>query len=172
MVSELLGTPAWTGGGPGMMEAASLGAMDAGKPVAGIRIEREAGTKVRSAAQSYLEPEKTAFCKFLSPRKVALVDAGVRKSAEDRTAYVFLPGGLGTMDELFELFTLYQLHKLGTDHPVPVIIVNYEGFYDCLLKFVNTMQGHGTVGEGEYDQMVVKNTNEEVVEYLKEYYKL
>ena len=172
MVSQLLGTPTWTGGGPGMMEAASLGAMDAGKPVAGIRIEREAGTKVRSAAQSYLEPEKTAFCKFLSPRKVALVDAGVRKSADDRTAYVFLPGGLGTMDELFELFTLYQLHKLGTDHPVPVIIVNYEGFYDCLLNFVNTMQGHGTVGEGEYDQMVVKNTNEEVVEYLKEYYKL
>jgi predicted Rossmann-fold nucleotide-binding protein len=122
MVSELLGTPAWTGGGPGMMEAASLGAMDAGKPVAGIRIEREAGTKVRSAAQSYLKPEHAVFCKFLSPRKVALVDAGVRKSANDRTAYVFLPGGLGTMDELFELFTLYQLHKLGTDFPVPVII--------------------------------------------------
>ena len=170
MVSELLGTPTWTGGGPGMMEAASLGAMDAGKAVAGIRIEREAGTKVRSAAQSYLKPEHTVFCKFLSPRKVALVDAGVRKKAEDRTAYVFLPGGLGTMDELFELFTLYQLHKLGTDHPVPVIIVNYDGFYDCLLNFVETMQGHGTVGAGEYDQMVVKNTNEEVVEYLREYY--
>ena len=172
MVSELLGTPTWTGGGPGMMEAASLGAMDAGKAVAGIRIEREAGTKVRSAAQSYLKPEHTVFCKFLSPRKVALVDAGVRKKAEDRTAYVFLPGGLGTMDELFELFTLYQLHKLGTDHPVPVIIVNYDGFYDCLLNFVETMQGHGTVGAGEYDQMVVKNTNEEVVEYLREYYQI
>ena len=140
MVSELLGTPTWTGGGPGMMEAASLGAMDAGKAVAGIRIEREAGTKVRSAAQSYLKPEHTVFCKFLSPRKVALVDAGVRKKAEDRTAYVFPPRRPRTMDELFELFTLHQLHKLGTDHPVPVIIVNYDGFYDCLLNFVETMQ--------------------------------
>lgn len=172
MVAELLGSPTWTGGGPGMMEAASLGAMDAGKAVGGIRIEREAGTKVRSAAQSYLKAECTVFCKFLSPRKVALVDAGVRKSEGDRTAYVFLPGGLGTMDELFELFTLYQLHKLGTDHPVPVIIVNYDGFYDCLLEFIRTMQGHGTVGAGEYDQMVVKNTNEEVLEYLKQYYAL
>jgi uncharacterized protein (TIGR00730 family) len=171
-VSALLGSPTWTGGGPGMMEASTRGAMDAGMPVGGIRIEREAGTKVRSAAQSYLAAEETAFCKFLSPRKVALVDAGVRKRKEDRTAYVFLPGGLGTMDELFELFTLYQLKKLGTDFPVPVIIVNYDGFYDCLLDFIRTMQGHGTVGEGEYDQMVVKNTNEEVVQYLKEYYEL
>jgi hypothetical protein len=51
-----------------------------------------------------------------------------------------------------------------------LLTVNYDGFYDCLLDFVNTMQGHGTVGAGEYDQMVVKNTNEEVVDYLKQYY--
>jgi hypothetical protein len=61
---------------------------------------------------------------------------------------------------------------LGTDFPVPVIIVNYGGFYDCLLDFIKTMEGHGTVGVGEYDQMVVKKTNEEVVEYLREYYKV
>lgn len=81
-----------------MMEAATAGAQSAGRRVAGIRISREAGTTVRSA--SYLPQDSAVVCRFLSSRKVALVDSGVRINESDRTAYIFLPGGLGTMDEV------------------------------------------------------------------------
>jgi hypothetical protein len=49
---------------------------------------------------------------------------------------VFVTGGLGTMDELFELMTLIQLNKIGTKFRVPVILCNYDGFYDGLLTFL------------------------------------
>jgi len=133
-VSKLLGCTTWSGGGPGMMEAASHGALEAGNTVGGIRISREAGTTVLTA--SYLPEDNQVVCKYLSPRKVALVDAGVRLKEEERTAYIFLPGGLGTMDELFELMTLIQLNKIGTSFRMPVILCNYDGFYDGLLTFL------------------------------------
>ena len=172
-LAELLGdVTTWTGGGPGMMEAASLGAKEAGKIVGGIRIAREAGTSVKSTKQSYLDPDKEVYCRYLAPRKVALTDAGVRKTKEDKTAYIFLPGGLGSMDEFFELYTLVQLKKLGSEHKVPIILVNYDGFYDCLLTFIKTMIEQGTVGENDITFITCLNTNDEVVDFLKSFYSL
>ena len=58
--------PPLAGGGPGMMQAATLGAAAAGKPVGGIRIQREAGTSVLTA--SYLPPDSQVVCRYLSSR--------------------------------------------------------------------------------------------------------
>lgn len=168
-VAELLDVTTWSGGGPGMMHAATLGALTAGKPIGGIRIQREAGTTVLSG-KSYLPPEATVFCRFLSPRKVALVDAGVRLQESDTTAYIFLPGGLGTMDEFFELLTLVQLKKLGTTFSVPLILCNYSGVYDGLLHFLDSCERHGTLSNNEISGMFVCNNNEEILDRLATFY--
>ncbi|KAL4458429.1 hypothetical protein ABPG75_013294 [Micractinium tetrahymenae] len=167
-VAALLGCTTWSGGGPGMMEAATLGALEAGKPVAGIRIQREAGTKVLTA--SYLPPGSQVFCRFLSSRKVALVDSGVRMKESDRTAFIFLPGGLGTMDELFEILTLVQLKKLGSKFPVPVILVDYDGFYASLMQFLKACDENGTVGAPELQDLIVAQDNAGVLDVLRQYY--
>jgi len=169
-VSQLLGSTTWSGGGPGMMEAASQGAIEAGKIVGGIRISREAGTTVLTA--SYLPGDNQAICKYMSPRKVALVDAGVRMSEDERTAYIFLPGGLGTMDELFELMTLIQLNKIGTKFRVPVILCNYDGFYDGLLTFLVACEANRTVGAKEMSDILIADSNEQVLDTLADFYKI
>ena len=74
-VATLLGSTTWSGGGPGMMEAATRGALQAGGEVGGIRIQREAGQTVRLVqGEHYLPKGHASFCHYLSPRKVALVD--------------------------------------------------------------------------------------------------
>jgi predicted Rossmann-fold nucleotide-binding protein len=76
------------------------------------------------------------------------------------------------MDEFFELYTLVQLKKLGSEHKVPIILVNYDGFYDCLLTFIKTMIEQGTVGENDITFITCLNTNDEVVDFLKSFYAL
>ncbi len=184
-VAKLLNCTTWTGGGPGMMEAATLGAMDAGHEVAGIRIGREAGTTVRTA--SYLPTDSAVVCRFLSSRKVALVDSGVRMKESDKTAFIFLPGGLGTMDELFEILCLMQLKKLGTRFPVPLVLCNFPsggdgngesggngggGFYDGLLEFTARCVEMKTVGLPELKDVLIAADENEVLDALSEFYEI
>ena len=172
-VAKMLNVTTWSGGGPGMMEAATRGALMANKPVGGIRIEREAGQVVKLVqGEHYLPKGQAAFCKYLSPRKVALVDSAVRETAEDRTAYIFLPGGLGTMDEFFELLTLIQLKKLGTQHKVPLVLCSYDGFYNGLQTFIADCAKNGVVGVNEYSDLKIFETNEEILAFLADFYNI
>lgn len=63
-----------------------------------------------------------------------LVDAAMRHTINDKTAIIGLPGGFGTLDEILEAVTLAQLGQLGTNFPVPILLYNYEGFFDPFLE--------------------------------------
>ncbi len=51
-----------------------------------------------------------------------------------RTAFVALPGGIGTLDETVELMVLQQLNKLGTNYEVPIILMNYQGYWNGFMQ--------------------------------------
>ncbi|PKI66809.1 hypothetical protein CRG98_012815 [Punica granatum] len=151
-IAKLLDCTSWSGAGPGLMDAATKGALEAGKPV---------------ASESYLT------CRFFSARKHGLVDAAVRKSNSDRTAVVALPGGIGTLDEMFEIMALIQLERIGSELPVPFLLMNYDSFYSKLLDFLVDCKSWGTVFEGEVESLwKVCDNNSEALEYLSKFYSL
>ncbi|XRB15971.1 cytokinin riboside 5'-monophosphate phosphoribohydrolase [Pseudoscourfieldia marina] len=171
----------WSGAGPGLMEACTLGARDAGARVAGLKIywgeALEDDDAVSKTTHPYLTHEEHAVLYFFSARKHGLVDAGVRAQETDRTAFIALPGGVGTLDELLEVLVLRQLKRVdaprGTEHPLPpALVMNYDGVYDGLLQFLQEdARRFGYVSEGELDEhLLVCATNEEAVNAIKAFY--
>lgn len=112
-------------------------------------------------------------CRFFSARKHGLVDAVVRNTASERTAMVALPGGIGTLDEIFEILALIQLERIGSLFPVPLLLMNYDSFYSKLLSFLDDCEDWGTLSKGEIAALwKVCNDNSEALEYLAEFYSL
>ncbi|GMP65160.1 hypothetical protein CsSME_00026090 [Camellia sinensis var. sinensis] len=172
-IAILLNCTSWTGAGPGLMDAATKGAMQAGKPVGGFKISKEAGEWTATNFHPYLPSETYLTCRFFSARKHGLVDAVVRSDSSDRTAVVALPGGVGTLDEVFEILALIQLKRIGSELPVPFLLMNYDSFYSKLLDFLNDCEHWGTVAKGEVSSLwKVCDNNLEALAYLEEFYDL
>ncbi|KAL7130869.1 hypothetical protein ABFS83_13G160900 [Erythranthe nasuta] len=172
-IAKLLNCTSWSGAGPGLMDAVTKGALQAGKPVGGFKIAKEAGEWTATNFHPYLPLDTYLTCRFFSARKHGLVDAAARASSSDKTAVVVLPGGIGTLDEAFEILALIQLERIGSVFPVPFILMNYDSFYSKLLEFIGDCEGWGTVSNGEVASLWnVCNTNSEALAYLAEYYSL
>jgi uncharacterized protein (TIGR00730 family) len=140
-----------TGGGPGDMEAANKGALEAG------------GTSVGLAVELPFEAKPNAFLtKTLSFRYFFVRTVMFVKYSQ---AFVILPGGFGTLDELFEAVTLIQTRKI---RPFPVILAGENAYWEGLLRWINdTLVARGKVRADEMAILRRARDPEEVVEILK-----
>lgn len=142
-----------TGGGPGLMEAANKGAYDGKSPSIGLNIQ----LPHEQSANAY-QDISLDFRHFFS-RKVMFVKYA--------SAYVVMPGGFGTLDELAEILTLIQT---GKSRRIPVILVGAE-FWNGLLEWLKAqLLSNGMIDEADLDLLTVVEEPQEVVEVLFEHY--
>jgi uncharacterized protein (TIGR00730 family) len=148
-----LGFSIVTGGGPGVMEAANKGALEAGVTSVGLNIE----LPEEQPCNAYANKSITFHHFFV--RKVMLVKYAI--------AFVAMPGGLGTLDELTEVLTLIQTHKIK---PFPVIIFDsqyWDGFLDWLES---TVMAKGCISQQDLDLLIVCDHPDEVIEAVQNWY--
>jgi uncharacterized protein (TIGR00730 family) len=142
-----------SGGGPGIMEAANKGAFAGKSPSIGLNIQLP-----REQAGNEFQDISLNFRHFFS-RKVMFVKYA--------SAYVVLPGGFGTLDELAEILTLVQT---GKTRRIPIILVK-SGFWQGLLDwFGDTLVQEGTISAEDLSLYQVVDRPEEVVNAIFDYY--
>ncbi len=141
-----------TGGGPGIMEAANRGAKEAG----GLSIGCNINLPVEQKPNDYLD--RYVHFEHFFVRKVMLVKYS--------QAFVVLPGGLGTLDEVFEAATLMQTGKIES---FPIVAMGSQ-FWQPMRDFIrNTLIVEGTIATGDLDLIHVTDSTTEAVDIIKQY---
>jgi hypothetical protein len=144
-----LGFTVMTGGGPGVMEGANRGAREAGGRSVGCNIE----LPFEQEPNAYLD--RWVTCRYFFVRKVLLVKYSY--------AFVVLPGGFGTLDELSEALTLIQTRKILQ---FPIVLMGRE-YWAPFLAMVKTMVAAGTVSAADLDLMLVTDSVPEAMVHLE-----
>src|SRR5690554_4893989 len=142
-----------SGGGPGIMEAANKGAYAGKSPSIGLNIQlphEQVGNPYQDISLNFRHffSRKVMFVKYAS-------------------AYVVLPGGFGTLDELAEILTLVQT---GKTRRIPIILVHAPFWKGLLDWFKDTLVAEGTINESDLDLYKVVDTPREVVDLIFDHY--
>jgi len=145
-----LGFTILTGGGPGLMEAANRGAKEVGG--------RSVGCNIVLPMEQHPNPylDKCVNMKYFFVRKTLLIKYSY--------AFVIMPGGFGTLDELFEAMTLIQTKKIKE---FPVIIFS-KAFHKELIEHIEKMKQIKTISEEDLQLFLVTDSIEEGVQHIKE----
>lgn len=145
-----------TGGGPGIMEAGNKGAHLSGGTSVGLNID----LPFEQHNNPYIDGDKSLDFDYFFVRKVMFVKYS--------QGFVVMPGGFGTLDELFEALTLIQTHKIDT---FPIILVGTD-FWKGLIDWIKTvlLEENQNVSPKDLDLIHVVDTEDEVLEILDSFY--
>lgn len=146
-----------TGGGPGIMEAGNKGAHLGGGTSVGLNID----LPFEQHDNPYIDPDKSLDFDYFFVRKVMFVKYS--------QGFVVMPGGFGTLDELFEAITLIQTHKIGK---FPIILVGTD-FWTGLLDWIKTtlLDSFSNISAKDLDLIHLVDTEDEVINILDSFYK-
>ena len=142
-----------TGGGPGIMEAGNRGAYKGKSPSIGLNImlpHEQGGNAYQDVSLMF---------RHFFARKVMFV--------KHASAYVVLPGGFGTLDELAEILTLVQT---GKTRPIPIILVGSEFWSGLVEWFRQTLVQQGTISAQDMDLFMILDKPEQVVDAIFSHY--
>ncbi len=144
-----------SGGGPGIMEAANKGAQEANGVSVGLNIVLPFEQK----SNPYIDKDKLIDFQYFFVRKVMFV-----KYAQ---GFIVMPGGVGTLDELFEAFTLLQTSKVNK---YPIILVGVE-YWNGLIEWIkNRLLKDHNISPEDLDLIEVVDTKDQVIECLNRFY--
>ncbi|MCM3779165.1 LOG family protein [Microbacterium hydrocarbonoxydans] len=147
-VAAALAEDGWmvvTGAGPGIMQAAAEGAGPALSLGVSIRLPFEEKANILVAGSDHV-----VAMKYFFTRKLMLI--------KESSGFICLPGGFGTLDEMFELLTLQQT---GKAEPTPIVLLDEKGgtFWDGLRRFIDeTLEPTGVISQGDFDRVVVTDS--------------
>ena len=146
-----------TGGGPGIMEAGNKGAHLGGGTSVGLNIE----LPFEQHHNPYIDRDKNLNFDYFFVRKVMFVKYS--------QGFVVMPGGFGTLDELFEAITLIQTKKIGR---FPIILVG-KSFWSGLVDWITTtlIEQEKTVSDSDLNLIKIVDTEDEVLAVLDSFYK-
>ncbi len=146
-----------TGGGPGIMEAGNKGAHLGGGTSVGLNIE----LPFEQHDNPYIDPDKSMDFDYFFVRKVMFVKYS--------QGFIVMPGGFGTLDELFEAITLIQTKKIEL---FPIILVGrdfWEGLFDWIKATL--LDKNGNISPKDLDLIHIVDTADEVTYILDSFYK-
>lgn len=145
-----------TGGGPGIMEAGNRGA-NRGK---GTSVGLNIALPFEQHDNPYIDSDKSLDFDYFFVRKVMFVKYS--------QGFVVMPGGFGTLDELFEAITLIQTKKIGK---FPIVLVG-RSFWTGLIEWVkSTLLAEGNISPEDLDLISIVDTEEEVLKVIDTFYK-